>query len=639
MKHRLTALALAVCLLTACLLQPLGVLADTVTGTVVGIDSGSKLYVRKEPNTSAAVLDKLDNGNVVTILETVKGSDRTWYKITTAKNVTGYASADYIRINAVYENDEEFEAYLTAQGFPEDYKVKLRQVHAEFPSWIFTADHLSMTWATALKAESKVGKNTITSPDSWKSMEYGAYNWNTNSYVSFDSGGWVAASGAVIAYHMDPRNFLDSTYIFQFEELSYSDTQTVEGVKAILPTALDKHAEDLVKASKEAKVSAYFLATRMAQEGSQNNGLGTGTVSGYEGYYNFFHIGAYAHSNRSAVQNGAIYAKEQGWNTPYKCLLGSAQYIGKGYINLGQDTLYYQKFNMTNTTSGLYAHQYMTNVQAAASEGRIRRQRASKDELANAITFSIPVYKEMPATVAPKPTTTGNNNNFLNSLTVKGHELTPSFDRYTMAYALHVGDATEVEVSAVLNNSKATLTGTGTIRLYKGDNEIAIPVTATSGEIRTYKITITTTGGVDRPNAPVITGKEHTVGDIITKVEPETGVDKFIENLAVSNGTAKVFTADGQAKTSGHIATGDILRLYSDETLCASYPVVIYGDVNGDGRITSLDLRITQKHILGVDKLEGYILTAADTGKDGNVTSLDLRLTQKHILGITKTLQ
>jgi len=180
---------------------------------------------------------------------------------------------------------------------------------------------------------------------------------------------------------------------------------------------------------------------------------------------------------------------------------------------------------------------------------------------------------------------------------------------------------------------------TGTIRLYKGDNEIAIPVTATSGEIRTYKITITTTGGVDRPNAPVITGKEHTVGDIITKVEPETGVDKFIENLAVSNGTAKVFTADGQAKTSGHIATGDILRLYSDETLCASYPVVIYGDVNGDGRITSLDLRITQKHILGVDKLEGYILTAADTGKDGNVTSLDLRLTQKHILGITKTLQ
>ena len=152
-------------------------------------------------------------------------------------------------------------------------------------------------------------------------------------------------------------------------------------------------------------------------------------------------------------------------------------------------------------------------------------------------------------------------------------------------------------------------------------------------------VLFTTTGGVDRPNAPVITGKEHTVGDIITKVEPETGVDKFIENLAVSNGTAKVFTADGQAKTSGHIATGDILRLYSGETLCASYPVVIYGDVNGDGKITSLDLRITQKHILGVDKLEGYILTAADTGKDGNVTSLDLRVTQKHILGITKTLQ
>ncbi len=638
MRHRLTALALAVCMLAACLLQPLGVLAEanTVsTGTVINIDDA--LRVRDKPTASnSTTIGWLYNGDVVTILGI--SEDKAWYNISKG-NLTGWSSAEFIKINATYQTDEEFEAHLIAQGFPEDYKVALRQIHAEFPSWIFTADHLSMTWATALKAESKVGKNTITSPDAWKSMEYGAYDWGTNSYVSFDSGGWVAASGGVIAYHMDPRNFLDSTYIFQFEELSYSDSQTADGIRAILPDALDKHADDLLKASKEAKVSAYFLATRMAQEGSQNNGLGLGTVSGYEGYYNFFHIGAYAHSGRSAVQNGAIYAKDQGWNTPYKCLLGSAQYIGKGYINLGQDTLYYQKFNMTNTTSGLYAHQYMTNVQAAASEGRIRRQRASKDELANAITFSIPVYKEMPATVAAKPATTGNNNNFLDSLTVKGHELTPSFDRYTMAYSLHVGDATEVEVSAVLNNSKATLTGAGTIRLFKGDNEIAIPVTATSGEVRTYKITITTTGGVDRPNAPAITGKVYTVSDTITKVEPETGVDKFIENLAVSNGTAKVFTADGQAKTTGHIATGDIVRLYSGETLCASYPVVIYGDVNGDGKITSLDLRITQKHILGVDKLTGYSLTAADAGKDGNVTSLDLRVTQKHILGITKTLQ
>ena len=33
---------------------------------------------------------------------------------------------------------------------------------------------------------------------------------------------------------------------------------------------------------------------------------------GYEGYFNFFNIGAYAHSGRPARENGAIYAKQEG---------------------------------------------------------------------------------------------------------------------------------------------------------------------------------------------------------------------------------------------------------------------------------------------------------------------------------------
>ena len=64
--RRLTAACLALCLTAVCLLQPLGILAATVlTGTVVGIETGHKLYVRKEPSTSTEVLDKLSNGTVV----------------------------------------------------------------------------------------------------------------------------------------------------------------------------------------------------------------------------------------------------------------------------------------------------------------------------------------------------------------------------------------------------------------------------------------------------------------------------------------------------------------------------------------------------------------------------------------------
>ncbi len=654
MRKRLLCCLFVICLLTNLLVGFAALAADKVsTGTVVGIDANSKLYVRESPSTSAKVLDKLVNGNKVTIHDTVVAGGITWYKITTHNNINGYSSSAYIELDVNYETNADFEAHLTAQGFPEDYKAALRKIHAQYPNWIFRAEHLPMTWAAAHTAESKVGLNVISgtaydeiagkyiaTPDSWKSMAYGAYSWTSGTYTVYDTGGWVTVAPSLLAYYMDPRNWLNSTYIFQFEDLSYSAAQTVAGVQAILPTALDKYAEDVLKASKETKVSAYFLATRMTQEGSHVNGLGTGQYD----CYNFFNYGAYAvYENGvevlSAVENGVLYAKNHGWTTPYKCLVDSANNIGKGYINLGQDTLYYQKFNFTNTTSGLYAHQYMSNVAAPSSEGRIRRNAASADQLATNLSFTIPVFKSMPETAAPQPTKTGNNNNFLDSITVEGHTLTPTFSRYTTAYSLHVGEATSITVSAKLNNGAAKLTGAGTIQLYKGDNVIPLTVTATSGETRTYTLTVTTDGGVLRPDAPVITGTTYTVTDTVTKVEPETTIADFIKKLAVTNGTAAVYTADGQAKTAGIIGTGDILRLYSDKTLCASYPVLIYGDVNGDGKVSSLDLRIAQKHILKVDTIDGYYLTAADSSKDGTLTSLDLRVTQKYILKITDTLQ
>lgn len=637
MGKRLSCIFFAVCLLMNLLVGFTALAADPPsTGTV----KADKLYVRSGPARTNNAVGELANNTVVVIHETVTNdSGERWHRIS-KDDITGYVHADYIVINAVYETDEEFEAYLTAQGFPEDYKVALRQIHAQYPNWIFRAQHLSMTWKDALAAECKVGLNTITSPDAWKSMEYGAYNWSTGAYVAYDSGGWVTAAPSVVAYYMDPRNWLDATYVFQFEDLAFSEDETVDGIKAILPDELDAHAEDLLKASKETKVSAYFLATRMAQEGSHLNGLGTGKVPGYEGYYNFFHIKAYAGGGQTAVQNGAAHAKSQGWDTPYKSLLGGAQFLGKGYINLGQNTLYYQKFNLTNTTSGLYAHQYMTNVAAPSSEGRIRRNAATEAQLGNNITFNIPVFKSMPTTVAPMPSKTGNNNNFLNSITVEGYSLTPTFDRYTMSYSLHVGEETSVKISAVLNNSSAKLEGVGTIQLYKGDNEIPLTVTATSGEQRVYKVIVTTTGGVERPNAPVIKSTKYTVSDAhtIVKVEPNTSVIDFVKNLAVENGTAVVIDSAGEQK-NGIVGTGDIVRLYSGNILCASYPIVIYGDTNGDGEITSYDLRVAQKHILKIASLDGYYFAAADSNKDGSLTSFDLRVTQKYILKITTTLQ
>lgn len=634
-RTRLLSGLLTLCVLLSSLGAALCVSADTLmTGTVHVDDS---LRVREDTDTSSKIVGHLQNNDVVTIHDTITSKGMKWYKIT-KDDLTGYASADYITVNASYKTDEEFEAYLTTQGFPEDYKVKLRAIHAQYPKWVFKAQYLNIEYSTALKEQAKVGHNTIQSPDAWKSVESGAYNWSTDKYVSFDSGGWVTAHRNVVDYFIDPRNWLDSTYIFQFEELTYSDTHTVDGIRAILPDVLDKHADALLAASKSANVSAYYLAAKIRQEGTDKNGLGTATVKGYEGYYNFFDIGAYAHSGNSAVVNGAIYAKNSGWNTPEKCLNDSATSIAKSYIRLGQNTTYYQKFNFTNTTSGLYGHQYMSNVAGAASEGKIRRNSASSAELDSALCFIVPVFNNMPKTPQPIPTKSGNNHNTLDDLIVDGCSLAPTFSRYVTSYAATVDEeVTSITVTAKPSHDTATVDGDGTIALQPGINTIPIKVKSSSGLVRTYTLTIVREGG--DVVIPTVTGEAFTVDTTITGIEPDTTVSEFITAAAVKDGSAKVHTADGKPKESGAVATGDILNLYSGSIICASYPVVIYGDANGDGKVSAIDLRATQKHILDVTKLKGYYLTAADVNRDNTPSAIDLRMMQKHILGITTTLQ
>lgn len=62
--------------------------------------------------------------------------------------------------------------------------------------------------------------------------------------------------------------------------------------------------------------------------------------------------------------------------------------------------------------------------------------------------------------------------------------------------------------------------------------------------------------------------------------------------------------------------------------------MIIKGDVNGDGRITSLDLKLITLHIVGAKELTGDALVAADTNNNGRVDIGDILAIQNHLLGI-----
>lgn len=86
----------------------------------------------------------------------------------------------------------------------------------------------------------------------------------------------------------------------------------------------------------------------------------------------------------------------------------------------------------------MYKHQYMTNVNGAASEGTIFAEGFTSQQKSTALNFKIPVYNNMPETPCAQPTLSGSPNNKLNGLGVEGFTLTPTFNRDTYSYDLIV---------------------------------------------------------------------------------------------------------------------------------------------------------------------------------------------------------
>ncbi len=206
-----------------------------------GVVNASNLNIRKGPGKNTAVIAALSRGAAVTVLDEARDDTGTyWYKIAFAQNgvqMEGYVSKTYIRTAAAsaYQSDSSFEKSIAA--FPESYKEKLRQLHAEYPQWVFQAKDTELDWNEAVQNESVVGRNLVTknAKSSWKSTAKGAYNWENGTWPGFDSNAWVAASPEIICYYMDPRNFLDNKYIFQFLHQGYDATaHTPQGVEQMI---------------------------------------------------------------------------------------------------------------------------------------------------------------------------------------------------------------------------------------------------------------------------------------------------------------------------------------------------------------------------------------------------------------------
>ncbi len=382
-----------------------------------------------------STLHYLDFGDVVTLTDqsvksTVSSCKSNFYQVVyeyakNGKTYTGYICGDYLKFEVdVSKYAEEF----TKAGFPETYFEKLTLLKDAHPNWIFTAYQTNLDWNEVVKNESVVGISYIQVTDldngaKYISLDEGSYDPIRKSYIVREGSNWYAANAQTVAYYIDPRNFLTEREIFMFENLGYNENyQTLEAVQNVLKnTDLYPYANIYVEAAtyNGNSINPVHLAASSKQEvviedgklsGSAN---GTGKINDIS-YYNVYNLGAFSSCSNPvacAIEFAAGTGYDRPWTTLELSIKGGATYIANAYINKKQNTLYFKKWNVTSNVYGNYSNQYMTNIQAAVSEGRSTYDGYSKIDglVDSAIEFVIPVYQNMPTTPTVLPTVVDTN--------------------------------------------------------------------------------------------------------------------------------------------------------------------------------------------------------------------------------------
>ena len=637
-------------------------IVEEESGTVTGgyfakVNTSSYISVRSLPNGSSTRLDKLITGTPVVIISThpkASGCSSNWLYVSYHDGKQGYVCSSYINTyeeltlqsSEYTEEEKTYAENLLKSGFPETYIPYLMRMHRNHPNWNFVAKNNGLNWNDVVSGEQ--GNNKIESTTTTE-LEY----YIASGAVGTEGGNWYMTNSAVDAYFLDPRNFLSDVFIFMFEDLTYNpEYHTAKALKTFFGSSYlssDEYINYFLEAAEKYDISPLHLAARVYKEGGANENYGaiTGTYTGYygtcllTGYYNYYNIGANSSwmeglKYAAGAECGGSNTHGRPWKTRKDAIIGGASFIATNYINSGQNTLYYQKFNTSSPP--YYTNQYMTNIMAPTQEGESMYDTILELGLINnSYTFEIPVYNNMPtSTSLPN---IANTDNSLKSITINDKTV-DNFDPDVLEYNFYVTNDTKVAtIKAITNASTSTLKYEANVNLEEEKTSVTITVTAQSGHQKTYTVHIIKVESVTTINDILSKLSVKVTGNYMKNLSVGTTANSLILSIRQSDPNAGIIYKSANGTTLGNnmnFATGQTLQITSSNGESKEFTIVVTGDTNGDGEITILDLLRVQKHLLNSSKLTNGYLQAADTNSDNTVTILDLLRIQKHLLNEIK---
>ena len=528
------------------------------------------------------------------------GCRSNWYKVS-YQDVTGYICSSNQSIIEEKDVDLEadFEKEMLAKGFNESYLSALKTLHEKHPNWIFNALKTNLDYNEAVRNET-IGEISLingTDESLRKKDEYGNY------IESVKEKGWYQASAGAVSYYMDPRNFLTDEGIFMFENLQYNkNVQTQDTVKSITSNTFmntNEYLNYFMKAAEKSGASPTYLASRVKQEKGANGSTG---VDGAK----FTFSKDYECINR--------YRNSDNWTILNNC---------------GTDTSYSGIYNFYNI--GAYG-----SYQSPVIRGLIW---ANGGYDGSVTSYMRPWNSKEKAII-------GGSLYIVNGyISVNQHTL------YLQKFNVSPNALNSTYTHQYMSNIKAPVSEALTMyKSYKKNDlldktyEFLIPVYENMPGVSETPKT-----DDDKPVTPpeevpvikiddaIIASRYRLNSNYISGIEVNTSKTNLENTLkTIYNGLSVVSLKDKYGnKKNDALATGDVVSI-SNSKDTKEYKVVIYGDNNGDGNTSIIDLLRVQKYLLGNNNLSDAELIASDVDKDGLITVVDLLRIQKTLLGYNK---
>ena len=288
---------------------------------------------------------------------------------TNASNDAVESRYDYVIYNkdGYYYNDPYGKASGSLSDYNEGIFTSYKKLVIDGVTWYYgKLANGEMVWIK----ETDLRKELIKYYSTGQTLDEAAlaqYNLKFKPQVQHTPGEWEDANLGEIKYAMDSSRIAnDETQKYQFLRLDKSQNIDANRINELLDGKgiLEGQGEAFSEAAKIYNINEVYLVSHaLLETGNGTSELANGgdvvddevTTDGPNKYYNMFGIGAVDHD---AVKQGFTRAKEEGWDTVKKAIVGGAKFIANSYINQGQNTLYKMRWNPENPGD----HQYATDI-------------------------------------------------------------------------------------------------------------------------------------------------------------------------------------------------------------------------------------------------------------------------------------